>query len=488
MNKYSRLGKNTGLIIVGNIGSRFISFFMLPFYTTWLSVKDYGIIDLIQVYTSFILSIISCCIYESIFVFPKGQKKEKQTTYFSSGIYYTILLFAITGILSFIFHFILVNNHVKNFYTTYSLYLYIIIFLSFTQTYTQQFSRSLNQMNIYALCGIIYTASMAISSIILLPIYGVYGFLIAQIVSLAISTIYTFLFGKMYKFINWSYIQKREYIEMLKYALPLIPNALIWWLILSFNRPVIESYIGLKAVGLFAVACKLPNMIGAFYNMFGTSWQISVLEEFNNSDYTYFFNRVCRFIVLGLVFISSLMCITSKWIISLLTSVEFIDAWIYIPILSLAILFSNISNFIGATFSAVKQSKYYFYSGIWGAISSIVFNFTLIPTYGLYGAAISMVLANFIILISRTIYSWKYVKIQNLFSYVIMIGINIIIAISVCIIDNLLIKSISIVIFLSILILANKSVIRDLYNNLILHFNQNKKQIQNESIQKNFKE
>ena len=59
---------------------------MLPFYTSWLSVEDYGVTDIINVYVSFLVSIVSCCIAESIFIFPKGQKVEKQKQYFSSGI------------------------------------------------------------------------------------------------------------------------------------------------------------------------------------------------------------------------------------------------------------------------------------------------------------------------------------------------------------------------------------------------------------------
>ena len=66
MNKYKRLGKNTFLVFIGNTGSKLIALVMLPFYTSWLSVEDYGVTDIINVYVSFLVSIVSCCIAESI--------------------------------------------------------------------------------------------------------------------------------------------------------------------------------------------------------------------------------------------------------------------------------------------------------------------------------------------------------------------------------------------------------------------------------------
>ena len=58
MGKYSRLGKNILLVFIGNVGSKLIGLLMLPFYTRWLSVEDYGVTDVISVYVSFFLGIV----------------------------------------------------------------------------------------------------------------------------------------------------------------------------------------------------------------------------------------------------------------------------------------------------------------------------------------------------------------------------------------------------------------------------------------------
>ncbi|MDR0364995.1 MAG: polysaccharide biosynthesis protein, partial [Bacteroidales bacterium] len=84
MGKYRRLGKNTLLVFIGNMGAKIIGLLMLPFYTRWLSVEDYGTTDIINVYVSLLLGLATACVAEAVFIFPKGQPVERQKAYFSS--------------------------------------------------------------------------------------------------------------------------------------------------------------------------------------------------------------------------------------------------------------------------------------------------------------------------------------------------------------------------------------------------------------------
>ena len=128
MNKYKRLGKNTLLVFIGNAGSKLIGLVMLPFYTSWLSVEDYGVTDIINVYVSFLVSIVSCCIAESIFIFPKGQKVEKQKQYFSSGIVFVLQAFFVSFLLFGTVDFVSSIYGFSNSFTDYLWLIYGLIF------------------------------------------------------------------------------------------------------------------------------------------------------------------------------------------------------------------------------------------------------------------------------------------------------------------------------------------------------------------------
>lgn len=464
MSKYSRLGKNTALVFVGNIGSKMISLLMLPFYTEWLSVADYGATDLISVYVTFLLSIVTCCLSEAIFIFPKDQELEKQKKYFSSGLIFVAICFIIVGLLFALTRQVFLTYQISNTFTDYTWFIWGMIVATFLQAYIQQFSRSIDKVRVYAVSGIILTALTALFSFVLMPRFGLYGYLYAQILSLLFSALYTFLAIKGYRYFSTDIKSISFCREMLKYSIPLIPNGIMWWLVGALNRPIMEDKLGLDAVGIFAVANKFPSIIIMLFTVFIYSWQISVIEEFKKEGYKEFYNKILRILFLGLTLVSCLMAIFSKLIISVMADEKFYEAWKYVPILCIAVLFSSLSGFVGTNFSATRESKYYFYSSIWGALASILFNFLLIPNYGLWGVALAVVLSYMVMAISRIMYSWKYVQIDNAFSYLAMLIVNVCVIFVTYYIDNILLKSITFSILFLIFLLINKSLYPDLRN------------------------
>lgn len=426
MSKYSRLGRNTLLVFVGNIGSKLITFLMLPFYTAWLSVSEYGITDLVGVYVSFLLGIVTFCMVEAIFVFPKDKDNNIQKTYFSSGLFFTLISAVITGFVFYIVDVFFLSKGITNTFTEYKWTIYLFLIATFLQAYTQQFSRSINKVSVYAISGVVLTLATAALSFAFIPRYGLNGYFIAQILSLTISCIYTFFASKSYNFLSLNSISKKSYKEMLVYSIPLIPNGIMWWVVSALNRPIMEEVLGMQDIGLFAVANKFPSIIMILFSVFSYSWQISVLEEFHKKGYKEFYNRMIRFVFFILIVLSCGLSSFSSIVIAV-ADVKFVQASEYIPLLSFAVVFSSFSGMVGTNFSAVRKSKYYFYSSVWGGIVSILLNFLLIPVLGLLGASLSIVLAHFVMAVIRLKFSWKYVHLENILKYFQMILVNILV-------------------------------------------------------------
>jgi O-antigen/teichoic acid export membrane protein len=417
--------------MLGNFGSKAISLLMLPFYTKWLTLQEYGTVDLIGIYATLIIPIATLAISEAIFIFPKNQGKEKQCEYLTNGIIFSSFGLILTAIIFIITNYIFLFFNAKNIFTEFTWLIYWLTAISFSQSFFQQFSRSIDKIKIYSITGIILTLFTAFFGILLIPKYGVFGYVISQIGALFISSIYTFFFSRAYSFFKVSLIKKSTIREMLIYSTPLIPNSIMWWLISSINRPIMEEHLGLSSIGLFSVANKLPSIISMVFSIFFISWQISVIDEFKKSDFSIFYNRVLRFIFVMLVLISCFMAFFSKILIIIFADNKFIDAWQYIPLLTLSAIFASISGLVGANFSATRESKYYFYTSLWGAVASVVFNLVLIPKMEILGAVLSILFAYIIMAVMRIYYSWKYVKIDDLPEYALMIVINVIIALFV---------------------------------------------------------
>ena len=68
----------------------------------------------------------------------------------------------------------------------------------------------------------------------------------------------------------------------------------------------------------------------------------------------------------------------------------------------------------GVLFPLSGRADIFFYSSVYGGLSSIVFNFLLIPLWGIWGAVLSVVLSFMVMSVSRVAYSWTYVKLTHI--------------------------------------------------------------------------
>jgi O-antigen/teichoic acid export membrane protein len=294
-------------------------------------------------------------------------------------------------------------------------------------------------MKVYSIAGIILTGSVALFSFFFIPLQGIFGYVVALCLANLITSIYTFLSIGAYKYFTIKSFRSITCVEMLKYSFPLVPNAVMWWLLYTLNRPLIESHLGMHEVGIFAVASKFPTILNFLLAIFSTSWQISVIEEFNLNGYAFFFNKILRYAVFFFIMLACIISLGSKLLVSLFATDEFINAWKYIPILTLGAVFSCVASLIGSNFSAVRKSKYYLWSSIYSSLTAIILNIILIPKYGLIGASIAILFSCIVLVISRIIYAKKYVEITHKIQYFCMIIAYSCIILSLLLIDNIFI-------------------------------------------------
>lgn len=412
--RYTRFRNNTILVIIGNIGSKLMSFIMLPFYTRWLPIEGYGTVDIINIYVSFLIGVATCAIAESVFIFPKGQPVEKQKEYLNSGLLFMIMSFAVTLCIFMLIKFICDSKNIHNSFLDNIWLIYSILTTSALQQLVQQFTRSIDKIKVYSIAGVVLTGLTIVFSFIFIPKWGVGGYVAAMSLANVATVIYSLIASNSYTYFEFRYANIMSCRKMLSYSLPLVPNNIMWWLVSALNRPVMEIYLGMEAVGLFAVANKFPSVFSSVFSMFAVSWQISVMEEYGKDGYSQFFNKVFRIVILLMILASCFISILSPLIIRVFANENYYESWKYVPVLSFSSVFMAISGMAGSNFSATKESKYFFYSSVWGALTAVIANIMFIPKIGTMGACLSVVLSFLVMSLSRGFYCWRYVKINNI--------------------------------------------------------------------------
>lgn len=71
---------------------------------------------------------------------------------------------------------------------------------------------------------------------------------------------------------------------MLRIALPLAPNFLIYWLFNSSDRVMISNLLGTNSSGIYAVAAKFGNLSQFIYTAFAGGWQFFAFQIMKDKD------------------------------------------------------------------------------------------------------------------------------------------------------------------------------------------------------------
>lgn len=131
----------------------------------------------------------------------------------------------------------------------------------------QQFVRGSGHVKLYAVDGILATATtLAFTILFLGPFkWGVTGYIVAIIASDACSVVFYFATAKLYRYINFNKLKDNSITsQMLKYCVPLIPTIILWWIINVSDRYMVTYFISSSANGLYTAASKIPNFVILF--------------------------------------------------------------------------------------------------------------------------------------------------------------------------------------------------------------------------------
>lgn len=459
--RYAKFAKNTGIMLAGNFSSKLISFLLLPVYTHYLSTASYGESDVISVYSSILLSLVTCCVADGIFVFPKKEDEEGKKRFYTTGLLFALCSFS--GIAFLLMILDAVFQQQSGVLLVDKWWIYIMSFSMFIQLYSQQFALSLEKTTIYSLSGVVLTVLIAVLAIILLPLYGLSGYLLSIVLAHFGCALFTFIFSKQYLFISIRHIDKENLKKLLGYGIPLIPNSVMWWLINGLNRPLMESTLGLSAIGIYSVAYKFPSVLSMIFQVISNGMSISVIDEFDKPDFNLFYNKILRVLTVSVLLIGVILCISSKLIIRIFAAEEFFPSWQFMPVLTLAVIFQCMGSFIGTIFMAQKKSKYFFFSSLWGAVSSVGLTFLLIRPFGVMGVCIALTGSFLIMFVLRVYYAWQSINMFNIRHYVLLFAFYSMIVALVTLNLNIIIIIASVLVFISTTYLLNKQDLIMLY-------------------------
>ena len=407
-NKHKKLVKNTIIIFIGKVFTQFISFLLVPIYTRYLNTSDFGYVDLLQSYITLISPILLLRLDSAVFRFliDARRDEDKQRNIIRNAILVTIFqifLFAISSVI--------IGNLVDIKY--YPLIIINVITLSFFSIFLQ-LSRGLGKNTEFTIASVICGITNVIITTILIIIFNgdASSILIASSIGNIIATIFVIYKNKKLNIFKLKTLDKKSTKDMIRYSLPMVPDGLSWWICNVSDRTIISFAIGDSMNGLYAISSKFANIIQSASGVFNTSWQESASVHINEPDKDEFYSSVFKNTVSIFGSITLLLLASIPLIFNFLVSAEYIDSYLYIPVLLFGNFFNALANTIGAVYIAKKQTTKAARTTIICALINIIINIATINHLGLWGASISTPLSFVILFTYRYFDTKKYVKIK----------------------------------------------------------------------------
>jgi O-antigen/teichoic acid export membrane protein len=389
--------KSTAYYTAANVLPQAVGFLFLPIYSRYMSPADFGIVSGMET-LYYIFSIIVCFSLDRAaqrFYFDSNvldvRKKVLSTLFIASvflAIFFVVIVFLVAPLLQLVF--------ISIPFYPYFVYCILSVALNSLSLITTLYYQVSEQPRLYFLLRV----SRFVSQILLIVFFVVYlengaaGQLKAELLCV-------FMFVPVYFLIAHRHFDWQFDFEILKramaYSLPFLPTLLVAWVLSLSDRVFLEHFTGLEELGVYSMGYKISmaffiftsaftmTYTPIFYNLANSDDQISA----NKKLYRYGWFAAIAFVVLMFGF-----SLFAKEIVFYVLDDRYEKSGALIRMFLVAHLFSSIMGVTSSLYLLqAKKTKLNMYVSLQAALLNLLLNYLLIPSYGVYGAAIATVLS-----------------------------------------------------------------------------------------------
>lgn len=408
--KVKYLGKNILLFLISSFGIKFLSFALVPLYTSVLSTEEYGTADMISTTATFMMYVFTLNIADAVLRY--GLDKEKDSAQvFSVG----CRVFCMGSVVLAAVLFIAEKINVINWNSYYYFFIWLYYFCSSFYQLMTNYLRAIDKVTETAFAGVLSTAVMMAFNIVFLLIIkiGVCGYLISLSIGPLAGGIYCTVRLKILNKLYFVKIREKKLKkEMLSYSIPLIFNNIALWINAFLDKYFVTGLLGVGENGIYSVSYKIPTVLSNCFSAFTMAWHLSAIKEFDPNDTDGFFSKTYRMYNSLICFICSILIFLNIPLAKFLFAKDFFEAWKYSSILLIAVMFNALTAYFGGLFGAVKKTKANAMTTVFSAIMNAIMNMIMIPRFAIQGAAIATAVSYGLMWLVRLVVLKRYIKLK----------------------------------------------------------------------------
>lgn len=388
----NRVLRDSTLYLLGNIASRVLGFLAIPFYSHYLTPAQYGIIELIELSTqvvgiTFGLQSIGAALTR---LFHDQDTAEQEANIVSTSVIATALLSGVIAAAA-----VLAAGPIS-----------LAVFHSADQAPLLQaafvamwFANMVEVILVYERirerARFFFIYSMAsLAGNLGLNIYfigfagaGVWGFVYSKLIITGIGA--AFLLWRAMREVGWHW--RQEYIpQLVRFGLPLCLASISAFAIHFSDRFFLADAVTLSELGKYALAYRFAFLVSVLVGeSFGKSWNVTFYRLANQEGWKERFSQVALYLIFALYVTGLSVAVMAPELLRLMVPPSFYPPYLLLPLLVLAYVFRECGDFFRNLLLINKRSGTVGKVVFGGAFLNGLLNFSLIPAFGIYGAAIA---------------------------------------------------------------------------------------------------
>ncbi len=420
MSEINKLFKQSSHYALGQILLLIASLISFPILTRIFSVSDYGILSLITTAIFIIIPITKLGIHHSSirhYEEFKTKTRRESISHFYSTLFFGSLVLTIGTITLFWLILKLIPSKLINpAISSFLIFVATFVFLRSTQGILMVFLRAEQKSISYTTIQIVQRYGSFILGLLFLffILKSLHGYFIGMVVadlSILLFLLYNF-FEKAH--IHWKYMSINFLKESIKYGLPLVAVETMALLIAFTDRYLIQFLLGLEPLGIYS-ACN--NMIMYVSHILNVPMNLALLpictsiwvrkgrqetKEFLSKAFRYFC-LIAFPITLGFISIG-------REVLILLASEKYIEASSIISYIMMGKIFFASSIIFAIGIHLCKKTWILAILFLLSWILNTILNILMIPSFGIVGAAYSILITYIALFMFILSFSFRYLK------------------------------------------------------------------------------
>lgn len=409
-----RFFRHSSVYAAGNAINRMGQFILLPVYTHFLTVSQYGQIELFYVIASLATGVLSVGIAHATLRFYFDYEDERDRCAVVSTNLIASFAISLVGVLPLV---LAAEPIARGIFQDEALSLGVrLIFANVVLEISSQvciaYVRA-REKSAFFVAVVVAKLALQVAVNVALVAWahaGVNGVLIGNVSAVALgwAVMATYAVRHCGLAFQWS-----KLVPVLKYSFPFFLSTLVGVISGNVDRLLINGLLDLHALGLFALAAKvaklISDLIGEPVAQAYGAFRYTIMDNDNAADLQ---ARIMRYLVAGCCFAGLALVYYTGPLLKVLATQPYWEAGALMPPLVAAAVI-NIA--MGPTQTGIfwaKQTRHILHIQVLQAVVSVVAGYVLIVTWGLMGACLAVLVVRLVSITATNRISQRYFPVR----------------------------------------------------------------------------